>query len=80
MNEKHTPKPALLLKWADEEEGRPISRQHAAEAIRKNRRQPKELRVRVTRKHGDTYITSDFLGVGCVIYRSAIAKATGSGS
>lgn len=68
-------KPEMLLKWADEKEARPISRALAASTIRANRRQPRELRVKVVRRHGETYIASDFLGIGCVIFR---AKATGS--
>ena len=79
-NSAHTPgpKPAMLLKWADEKKAHPISRDLAAKTIRGNRKQPRELRVRVLRKHGETYIASDFLGVGCVIYRATIAAATGS--
>jgi hypothetical protein len=73
VQEMEMDKPNMLLKWADEKEARPISRCDAADAIRKNRRQPKELRVRVLRKHGETYIASDFLGVGCVIYRALAA-------
>jgi hypothetical protein len=68
----------MMLKWADEKAAQPISRALAAKTIRGNRRQPRELRVRVVRKHGETYIASDFLGVGCVIFRAA--KATGSAS
>jgi len=64
-------KPTMLLKWADEKNPSPISRSDAADAIRKNRRQPKELRVRVVRKYGETYIASDFLNVACVIYKAA---------
>jgi hypothetical protein len=67
-------KPAMLLKWADEQNANPIARDDAAQIIRKNRRrQARELRVRVFRKWGDTYIASEFLGVGCVIYRAPIA-------
>lgn len=62
-------KPQMLLKWADEKNAQPISRDLAAKTIRGNRKQPRELRVEVTRKYGETYIASDFLGVGCVIYR-----------
>lgn len=64
-------KPEMMLKWQDEPEAQPISRASAAATIRKNRRAPKELRVRVQRKHGETYISSTFLGVACCIYRSA---------
>lgn len=62
-------KPAMLLKWADEREAHPIDRTTAARTIRKNRRAPRELRIKVTRKHRDIYIVSDFLCVGCVIYK-----------
>lgn len=76
MSSQHTPsnKPAMMLKWADESSAKPISRSQAAQAIRDNRRQPAALRVVVSRKYGETYITSAFLGVGCVIFR-ADAKA-----
>ena len=80
---KHTSKPAMLLKWADEQNPNPIARDDAAQTIRKNRRrQARELRVRVFRKWGDTYIVSEFLGVGCVIYRAATgaARATEGGA
>jgi len=70
-------KPSMMLKWADEKNAQPISRELAAETIRKNRKSPPQLRVQVFRKYGETYITSDFLGVGCVIFRSDSAKATG---
>lgn len=70
MNAASTKKPAMLLKWADEKHAQPISRDLAAKTIRDNRKQPAALRVKVTRKYRDTYITSDFLGVGCVIYRA----------
>ena len=63
-------KPAMMLRWDDEAQGRPIDRTDAARTIRKNRRQPAELRVRVQRRHGETYIASQFLGVACVIYRA----------
>ena len=63
-------KPAMMLKWEDEAQAQPIARDDAASTIRKNRRQPAALRVRVTRRHGETYIASQFLGVACVIYRA----------
>jgi hypothetical protein len=63
-------KPQMFLKWADEKSAQPISRAAAAATIRRNRRQPSELRVRVVRKHGETYIASSFLNVACVIYAS----------
>ena len=63
-------KPSMLLKWADEGRAQPISRELAARTIRGNRRQPAALRVRVMRRHGETYIASDFLGVACVIYKA----------
>jgi hypothetical protein len=62
-------KPKMLLKWADEKNPQPISRASAAATIRKNRHRG-ALRVRVFRKFGDTYIVSQFLNVGCVIYRA----------
>jgi hypothetical protein len=62
-------KPQMMLKWADEKNARPISRELAAKTIRGNRKQPAALRVKVVRKYRDTYIASDFLGVACVIYR-----------
>ena len=70
MNAAQTAKPTMFLKWADEECARPISREDAAKTIKGNRKQPRELRVKVTRRHGETYIASDFLGVGCVIFRA----------
>ncbi|SOE48067.1 hypothetical protein [Orrella dioscoreae] len=60
----------MMLKWADEKNARPISRQDAAATILKNRRAHKSLRVVVRRKQGETYIASDFLGVGCCIFRA----------
>ena len=63
-------RPAMLLKWADEKNPQPLSRASAAATIRANRKQPRELQVKVFRKYGDTYITSAFLNVGCVIYRA----------
>lgn len=63
-------KPAMMLKWQDEKSARPINRAGAAATIRKNRRAPKEWRVKVQRKHGDIYISSTFLGVACCIYRA----------
>lgn len=63
-------KPAMLLKWADESTSRPIDRDDAAQTIRKNRRAHPQLRVKVCRKRGETYIVSEFLSVGCVIYRA----------
>lgn len=66
-------KPQMLLKWADEKTAQPIDRELAAKTIRRNRRQPKALRVQVFRKHGDTYIVSQFLNVGCVIYRAGMS-------
>jgi hypothetical protein len=63
-------KPQMMLKWADEQRAQPISRHLAAKTIRGNRKQRSELRVRVSRKYGETYIASDFLGVACVIFRA----------
>lgn len=63
-------KPAMMLKWQDEASARPISRATAAATIRKNRRAASELRINVKRKHGETYISSKFLGVACCIYRA----------
>lgn len=71
MNAGQTQKPQMLLKWADEKRAQPIARTLAAKVIRGNRNQPASLRVRVERRHGETYIASDFLNVGCVIYRAA---------
>lgn len=63
-------KPKMMLKWADEKKARPITRKDAADKIRKNRLAEKSLRIVVRRKHGETYITSDFLGVGLCIFRA----------
>ena len=62
-------KPSMLLKWADEPLPRPISRADAAHNIRKNRSADPALQIEVKRRHGDTFISSRFLGVGCVIYK-----------
>ena len=72
---RHAAKPAMMLKWADEKAARPISRKLAADTIRGNRRACPELRIKVVRKHGETYIASDFLGVGCVIFREPTARS-----
>jgi hypothetical protein len=63
-------KPAMMLKWQDEQIAQPINRATAAATIRKNRRAPRELRIKVQRKHGETYISSTFLGVACCIFRA----------
>lgn len=63
-------KPAMMLKWQDEKKAQPINRATAAAIIRKNRGAAKELRIKVQRKHGETYISSTFLGVACCIYRA----------
>lgn len=66
-----TTKPQMMLKWQDEKKAFPISRDHAAATIRKNRSmQPREFQVKVFRKCGDTYIVSHFLNVACCIYRA----------
>jgi hypothetical protein len=59
-------KQQVELKWHGEK-AQPIERAEAARIIRGNRRQRKELRINVFRKHGDTYIVSDFLNVACCI-------------
>lgn len=66
-------KPAMLLKWEGETSARPISRASAAATIRKNRSAAPQLRIKVQRKHGETYISSTFLGVACCIYRAEAA-------
>ncbi|MFY4709920.1 hypothetical protein [Burkholderia glumae] len=62
-------KPQMVLRWNDGEE-QSISRASAAREIRRNRRAHPALRVRVFRKCRETYIVSEFLGMGCCIYRS----------
>ena len=62
-------KPKVMLRWDDGEE-QVISRQDAAREIRKNRNAHPALGVRVFRKFRETYIVSDFLDVGCCIYRA----------
>lgn len=62
-------KPQMMLKWHDEKNARPISRATAAATIWKNRRAPKELRIVVQRRYGETYISSTFLGIACCIFR-----------
>ena len=71
-------KAAMLMKWSDEQNPHAISRKDAADMIRKNRRRTDGVKVTVTRKHRETYIASRVLGVECVIYAAAIAKATGA--
>lgn len=63
-------KPAMMLKWQDEKQARPISRTDAAATIRLNRRADRALRILVQRKHAETYISSTFLGVACCIFRA----------
>ncbi|MBR8123255.1 hypothetical protein KDW39_08845 [Burkholderia multivorans] len=62
-------KPQMMLRWNDGEE-QPISRATAAREIRKNRRAHPALGVRVFWKFRETYIVSEFLGVGCCIHRA----------
>lgn len=64
-------KPKMMLKWADEQSANPISRSDAARNIRANRRSGAALGVKVVRKHGETYIASQKLGVACCIFRAA---------
>lgn len=71
-------KPAMLLKWIDEPNPRPISRKEAAHMILGNRRRSDGVNVAVFRKCGETHVVSRQLHIGCVIFRAAIAKATGS--
>jgi hypothetical protein len=64
-------KQAMVFQWHGEKP-QPIDRTEAAQLIRGNRRQAKahpELRITVCRKYRETYIASDFLGVGCCIGR-----------
>jgi len=63
-------KPAMMLKWQDEKNAQPINRATAAATIRKNRRANPALRIKVKRKHGETYISSTFLGIACCIFRA----------
>lgn len=60
-------KPQMMLKWANEKDAHPISRAEVARNVRRNRRDPL---VKVSRKYGDIYMVSQFLNVGCVIYRA----------
>jgi hypothetical protein len=60
-------KPQIMLRWNDGET-QAISRASAAREIRKNRRAHPALGVRVFRKFRETYIVSNFLGVGCCIH------------
>jgi hypothetical protein len=65
-------KQAMVLQWHGEKP-QPISRETAARVIRGNRRQSREcpqLRIKVVRRYRETYIASDFLGVGCCIGRA----------
>lgn len=61
-------KPQMILRWNDGGE-QAISRANAAREMRKNRNAHPALGVRVFRKFRETYIVSEFLGVGCCIYR-----------
>jgi hypothetical protein len=63
-------KPEMMLKWANEKEPNPISRKEAADVIRKNRRQPKELQIKVRRLYGETYIASPFFNIACCIFKA----------
>jgi len=63
-------KPGMVLQWHGEAP-QLIARDQAARVIRGNRRADPSLRIRVKRKHRETYIASDFLGVGCCIGRAA---------
>ncbi|ARK86081.1 MULTISPECIES: hypothetical protein [Burkholderia] len=62
-------KPQMMLRWNDGEE-QAITRAKAAREIRKNRNAHPALGVRVFRKFRETYIVSEFLGVGCCIHRA----------
>ena len=62
-------KPQMKLRWNDGEE-HAITRAKAAREIRRNRNAHPALGVRVFRKFRETYIVSEFLGVGCCIHRA----------
>nr|WDE72670.1 hypothetical protein [Cupriavidus gilardii] len=65
-------KPKMVLQWHNEAP-KPIARESAAHNIRANRakmRAGHPHRIRVFRQHGETYIVSEFLGVGCCIGRA----------
>lgn len=59
----------MALTWRGERP-QPIARDTAAKIIRGNRRAAPELRIKVQRASGETYITSTFLNVGCCIHRA----------
>lgn len=62
-------RPEMMLKWQDEENARPISREIAASIIKKNRNSDKGLRIKVKRKYREIYISSTVLNVACCIFR-----------
>lgn len=65
-------KAAMVLQWHNEAP-KPMSRDSAAHNIRANRakmRAGHPYRIRVWRQGRETYIVSEFLGVGCCIGRA----------